>query len=263
MAMEENKAHVSTASQTGGPTRRVSRASSGDAPIVLFDEGLRAHFEGRGVAVKARRGQKLDIDMQDTETLYLVTSGVLVLSADCTDQRRQLLMPLYPGDVFAASLAPPLDGIGLLAMTDSNLIRLRLSALPPEDADTALFKMKLTERFCELHARANLHIARLASLSSEARVAAFILEMALRMGRVSNDSVTCDLPLSRRDIADYLSLNADTLSRIMTRLKSRGIVATVGRSRAIIKSIKGLCADVPICAATLALHGGPDQNRKC
>lgn len=114
----------------------------------------------------------------------------------------------------------------------------------------------LAARTADLHARANLHIARLASLSSEARVAAFLLELALRTGRVTNDTVTCDLPLSRCDIADYLSLNADTLSRIMTRLKTRGSVATIGRSRAIVKSIKRLCKEVPICRATVALHGG-------
>lgn len=207
----------------------------------------------RGVVVKARRRQRLAIS--GTDQVFVVKTGLLVMSANASSDRRQLLTLLYPGDVFSMDLAPPLEGIGLIAMTDCDLIRIRRSALDDSPEEARRFDEYVAESASRLHARAALHIARLASLSSESRVAAFILELALRMGHVANDQVSCDLPLSRCDIADYLSLNADTLSRIMTRLKERGAIATVGRSRTIVKSIKRLCQEVPVCAATIALHG--------
>lgn len=224
------------------------------------DLEFKSVFDRLGVAVKARKSQILDLGKGADTTLYLVHSGVLMLSADGANERRQMLMLLYPGDVFASDLAPPLEGIGLTALTDAKLRRLRTSTLIETSADAEIVKTQLVHRYSELNARAGLHVVRLASLSSEARVAAFILEIGLRMGRISNDSLSCELPLSRQDIADYLSLNADTLSRIMTRLKSQGLVATVGRSRAIVKSIKKLCKDLPICSATMALHGGAGKK---
>ncbi|MBU1211024.1 MAG: Crp/Fnr family transcriptional regulator [Alphaproteobacteria bacterium] len=207
----------------------------------------------RGVVVKARRRQRLTIS--GTDQVFVVKNGLLVMSANAGSDRRQLLTLHYPGDVFSMDLAPPLDGIGLVAMTDSDLIRIRRSALDDFPEEARRFDEYVAESALRLHARAALHIARLASLPSEPRVAAFILELALRSGHVTNDQVSCDLPLSRCEIADYLSLNADTLSRIMTRLKERGAIATVGRSRTIVKSIKRLCEEVPVCAATVALHG--------
>jgi len=209
-------------------------------------------LEGHGIAMKVRRRQR--ITFASSDQIYVVQSGLLVLSANAGSDRRQLLCLLYPGDVFSPAQAPPLDGIGMIAMTDCELSRLRASAFEQDQEATLLINRYIAESTSSMHARAMLHIARLSSLPSETRVAAFLLELALRLGRVSNDQVSCDLPLSRSDIADYLSLNADTLSRIMTRLKERGTIATIGRSRTIVKSVKKLCQDVPVCAATMALH---------
>lgn len=220
----------------------------GRTPSASVFERLAKH----GVSLTVRRRQRIGAPSDDQ--VYCVKSGMLVLCANASSERRQLLTLLYPGDTFTMAQAPPLEGIGLVAMTDSELLRIHRSSFDDDLEEARMLDAYVAERSANMNARAALHIARLASLPSEARVAAFILELALRTGRASNDQVSCDLPMSRCDIADYLSLNADTLSRIMTRLKERGAIATIGRSRTIIKSIKRLCHEVPICAATIALH---------
>lgn len=236
---------VTSSIQTDVQVRPVSKALPGAAD-------LNELLESQGIALKVRRRQRVAAGSPDM--VFYVKSGLLVLCANASSERRQLLSLLYPGDVFSMDQAPPLDGIDLIAMTDCELIRLRRSAVEQDPQEALVLDRYMAECTFNMYARATLHIARLASLPSEPRVAAFILELALRMGRVSNDQVSCDLPLSRTDIADYLSLNADTLSRIMTRLKERGTIATIGRSRTIVKSVKRLCEEVPVCVATMALH---------
>lgn len=217
-----------------------------------LEEVLATH----GVAVKARRRQRLPVDFKNPDTLYYIKSGLLILNSVCAGERQQPLSIFYPGDFFMVDLVPPFASADLIAMTEADLVRLRQSSVAHAPADLRTLDKALSKQTADMFARSNLHIARLSALSSESRVAAFILELGLRTGQVVNDTVTCDLPLSRNDIADYLSLNADTLSRIMTRLKARGVVATIGRSRAIVKSVKKLCRDSPICSATMVLHGG-------
>lgn len=231
----------------------------------ILGNGVHVHTNGelpiheilvtQGVAVKARRRQRISVDFNNSDTVYFVKSGLLILNSVCSGERQQPLTIFYPGDFFYVDLVPPFSAAELVAMTECDLIRIRRSTLEPSGAAETLEKA-LGTHAANMFARSNLHIARLAALSSETRVAAFILELSLRMGQMVNDTVTCDLPLTRNDIADYLSLNADTLSRIMTRLKARGTVATIGRSRAIVKSVKKLCREVPICRATMVLHGG-------
>ena len=74
--------------------------------------------------------------------------------------------------------------------------------------------------------------------------------------------VAFELPLSRTEIADYLALNADTLSRIMSRLKGRGLVARTGRDRALVADWDGLCAMSPLAGALAAAHGGVPAKRE-
>jgi CRP-like cAMP-binding protein len=121
-------------------------------------------------------------------------------------------------------------------------------------ADSAL-ALPLHRQLAEQHARTLLHVAAIGSLSGEERVASFLIELALRIGKRTTLGVAFDVPLSRTDIADYLELNADTLSRIMSRLRVKGVVAQTGRCRAVLPDWEGLCALSPVLGAIMALHG--------
>lgn len=230
--------------------KAVERASANDRWI----EPVETFLERHGTTIKARRRQRISSSAGQEDYAYFIKSGVIALAANSDGEQRHILTILYPGDVLTMGLAPPLEGVAFVAMTDCVLVRLARSALDGQPDQVCMLDAIIADRTSQLHARASLHIARLANLPSEERVAAFLLELGLRTGRVANDSVTCDLPLSRCEIADYLSLNADTLSRIMTRLKARDVLATVGRSRAIVKSVKRLCKEVPMCRSIVALH---------
>ena len=50
-----------------------------------------------------------------------------------------------------------------------------------------------------------------------------------------------DPPFNRKDIADYLGLNSDTLSRIMSRLKTAGLIGHSERNRAVVRDFPALC----------------------
>jgi CRP/FNR family transcriptional regulator, anaerobic regulatory protein len=54
--------------------------------------------------------------------------------------------------------------------------------------------------------------------AAEEKVAAFLLNLQSRYGRIGAMSVTVPLPMSRQDIADYLGLTIETVSRTMTKL---------------------------------------------
>lgn len=68
--------------------------------------------------------------------------------------------------------------------------------------------------------KAQEHLLVLGRQHAAERVAAFLLDMAARQG----DLEEFDLPMSRGDVADYLGLTIETVSRVFSRMKDKGIV---------------------------------------
>lgn len=68
--------------------------------------------------------------------------------------------------------------------------------------------------------RAQEHLLVLGRQNALERVAAFLADMAERQGGLRQ----VELPMSRNDIADYLGLTIETVSRVFTRLKQDGVI---------------------------------------
>lgn len=80
--------------------------------------------------------------------------------------------------------------------------------------------------------RAQEHLLVLGRQNAIERVAAFLLDMAERQGGLQ----PIELPMSRMDIGDYLGLTIETVSRVLTRLKDKGVIRLTSlRSIEIVK----------------------------
>jgi CRP/FNR family nitrogen fixation transcriptional regulator len=66
----------------------------------------------------------------------------------------------------------------------------------------------------------------LGRITAQEKVGSFILAMADRLSNGHSDRVT--LPISRYDIADYLAVSVETVSRALSELKQRGLIRFTG-----------------------------------
>jgi len=105
-------------------------------------------------------------------------------------------------------------------------------ALAARDNDVARQMWELTAR--EL-ARVQEHSLVLIK-SAEERVAGFLLEMAERVP----SSGAVELPMSRQDIADYLGLTIETVSRTFKRLESAAAIEVPKRRRILLRNRSAL-----------------------
>ena len=76
--------------------------------------------------------------------------------------------------------------------------------------------------------------------TATARVAAFLLQTARRAGARDGDDI--DMQLGRQDIADYLGLTLETVSRTFSDMTARGLIASPKRRHVVIKSLARLKA---------------------
>jgi CRP/FNR family transcriptional regulator, anaerobic regulatory protein len=148
---------------------------------------------------------------------YTVTSGTLRLYRIFHNCRRQIVGFLLPGDFIAIGV----DGKyrycadAISAVTLCRFGKREFTALV-DDKPNLLYRLYDTAEQ-ELES-AREHIMALGQRSARERVAWFLIHLRDRCARVDPASDTVPIPMSRQDIADYLGLTIETISRTLSKL---------------------------------------------
>lgn len=213
------------------------------------------------ISLKWRRGHRLQLSQLDSDVLLVLESGCVTCDALLPGARRQILLVLYPGDLFAQSFAPPLPELRLTAATAVTLKRWRTHHASGEAMSGDLARRKLAAA-SDLMARTCLSTAARGRLTAEERLATLLAEMALHLGSPAPGGYTFEVPLSRTDMADYLALNADSLSRIMSRFRASGLISTPKRNRAIVRSLDALLEATPLGGALSRMISEAGRRRE-
>ena len=101
-------------------------------------------------------------------------------------------------------------------------------------------------------ARANIHQLMIGRLETEQRVASFILDLALRDLREGTPGISVALPMSRTDIANYLVINCDTLSRTMMKFCDYGLLERENRHAIRVVDLDALKKKIPSCIVVVS-----------
>lgn len=142
--------------------------------------------------------------------LYLVAFGAVRLCRLTSDGRRQISGFVLPGEVFGFEArgehhfyAECVDATGIRVLR------------PSGDASASTLNLAL-----QTLTRAQEHLLVLGRQNAVERMAAFLVDLAERQG--NEKSVL--LPMQRNDIADYLGMTFETVSRVIGRLKAMRII---------------------------------------
>jgi CRP/FNR family transcriptional regulator, anaerobic regulatory protein len=161
----------------------------------------------------------------DANTLCAnVVTGALKLTATTDDGREQIVGLLFPGDFVGQPFADQ-SAVTATTLYDSDLCMFPRIAFERSLGDHPTMERLLLERTMKSLIDARDRMLTIGRLSAQERVARYLSDI-LRHGGVENDdgSVEIELPLSRGDMADYLALTIETVSRQMTALKNAGLI---------------------------------------
>jgi len=183
-----------------------------------------------GAPMPFARNVEIFGENEPAEYLYKVVSGAVRTYRVLNDGRRQVGAFILPGDMFGLE-AGETHAVSAEAITDSIILVIKRSAivaLAERDAEVARQLWALTAQ--EL-ARAQNHMLLLVRNAQE-RIASFLLEMAAR----TPASTSVELPMSRQDIADYLGLTIETVSRTLTQLEEQAAIALPASRRVVLRN---------------------------
>lgn len=162
--------------------------------------------------------------------VYLVEFGTVRVCRVTSDGRRQINSFHFAGDVFGFEAgderqcyAESVDGAGI------RVVHTDASGVPPR----RLLQLALTS-----FASAQLHLLRLGRMNAVEKLASFLFDL---LNRQESDNVVA-LQMQRCDIADYLGLTFETVSRVLRSLKDSGIIKVPSIDRIEIVDVAALAA---------------------
>jgi CRP/FNR family transcriptional regulator, anaerobic regulatory protein len=194
------------------------------AVCAVLDCDNLARLRHLGSHSRLAAGQPLFHEGQDADRVYTVTSGCLKLYKLLSDGRRQVIGFLHPGDFVGISVDNE------YAFTAEALQQTELCAFPGSRFDGFVESHPEMER--ELYqlatheaVAAQQQFVLLGRKTAAERVASFLVSLAERFEkRESQEAAVIRLPMSRSDIADYLGLTKETVSRVISILKRRRLI---------------------------------------
>lgn len=160
----------------------------------------------------------------------------------------------YSGDFIYSSAVPAFSERLLAAASPAEVWRFRAKPFSQALSGNPDLAVRVEKARSRQLARAALHQASLGTLDGPQRFAGFLIEMARETGVAAGPAIAIELPLSRVEIAHYLALNADTLSRLMSRMKSDGLITQKSRHCITLRDWKAVAALCPIAPALLAIE---------
>lgn len=201
-----------------------ARAQSSCAPLDPAEQARLAAIMSR---VKFEPGRSIFDEGAPAEGVYTVTAGAVKVFKLLADGRRQVTGFLFPGD-FLGLTHDDRYAYGAEVMTATSLCRFPRRGLEALLAEMPALEHRLLDMASHELAAAQDQMLLLGRKSARERLASFLLMLSEGQARRGEERSPVSLPMSRADIADYLGLTSETVSRTFTQLKTQGLLQLPG-----------------------------------
>ena len=204
---------------------KTSMRTAQKKPRLLGELGDLSHEKVNSSEFKYSKGTEIFGQAEAAEYIYQLLEGAVRTHKLLSDGRRQIGAFHLPGDIFGLDNGD-FHRFTAEAITDTTVKLIKRQSLERvAKTDPAMVRSLLTMTANNLEHVEN-HMLLLGRQTARERVAAFLLEMN---GRGIAGGVIA-LPMNRRDIADYLGLTLETVSRALSDFQRRGFLKLAGRN---------------------------------
>jgi len=173
-----------------------------------------------------KRGSEIYGEKEPTDYVYQIKHGAVRSYKLLCDGRRQIGAFHLTGDIFGLE-----NGVEhrftAEAIVDTTVSLIKRRSLETIAENSNLVARKLLNMTTNNLQHAEDHMLLLGRKTALERVVTFLIEMDKRLTAVD----VIILPMCRRDIADYLGLTLETVSRALSRLHKLGVLGFLGKSQ--------------------------------
>jgi CRP/FNR family transcriptional regulator len=168
-------------------------------------------------------------ESEPSTAIYILRSGTAALYKMLPDGRRQILGFALPGDFLGSPFSDRYT-CSVDAITEVTARQfLREGFLTFLQAKPKSLYLMLEATLQETNA-ARDHMLLLGCRSAEEKLAGFILDWRARVGRRGALANLVPLPMCRRDVADYVGLTIETISRVLKKLEQEHVIRVLPKA---------------------------------
>jgi CRP/FNR family nitrogen fixation transcriptional regulator len=196
---------------------------------------MTAAVQSIGSVLKFKRNAAIFNEGDPARCVYKVISGAVRTCRVLMDGRRQIADFILPGDFFGLDWQAE-HGFTAEAIADAVIVSYPRAQLEQIAETKPAVQKLLMSMLCKGLSTTQNHLVMLGRQTASERLAWFLLGIMER----TDDNPTLDLPMSRLDIADYLGLTIETVSRSISQFKRKQFIAVSGTHQVTVKNVEAL-----------------------
>lgn len=189
--------------------------------------------------VQYKKGQVLLHEGEKSDTLFIVNSGKVKVSKYTVDGKEQILYILTSGEFFGELHLFNQDeenNFSVSAIEDTMICQLtkhEMDVIMEENSEIAVKLLKaVTKRLAHTE---NL-VQNLATKDPEVRIAHMLLEFSRKFGTKENNGILINLPITREEVASYVGVARETISRKFSKFENLGLISLSGNKQLLVKN---------------------------
>ena len=228
-------------------------AQTADIPAICSScevrrSGLCSALDARQLAEAAKASSRLEVpagtELSDLETYSNILSGVVKLTRNLSNGRQQIVGLHFAPD-FLGSPFESRRPIKAKAATKLTLCSFPKAIIDQMIQESPSLSSRILKHTLDQLDEARDWMTALGRKTASERVASFLVMIAMNIDPARH-STYFELPLTRADIADFLGLTIETVSRELTRLRTDGVIEIANKrhiSLTNVSRLEDLCGD--------------------
>ncbi|MDR3410154.1 MAG: cyclic nucleotide-binding domain-containing protein [Formivibrio sp.] len=194
-------------------------------------------FQKLAVQVRVAAGKTIFSEGELADSVFGLSRGFVRLYRLLPDGRRQILGFALPGDFLGMPINDrhPVSADTIGEVTLSRFSRLKLANFILSSPNVLRLLMEFAARQLEM---AQDQIALIGRRSAEEKVSIFLVNWRSRLARITGSSEAVPLPMPRKDIADFLGLTLETISRTFTKLEQRKAIRILPKAVVMLTGLE-------------------------
>jgi CRP/FNR family transcriptional regulator, anaerobic regulatory protein len=189
---------------------------------------------------KYKKGQIVFFEGDVSDKFYIINGGKIKIFKYTKEGKEQILYILSEGDFigYLSLLKKGKFDFNAEALEDVNVCMLTKDDFDKIVKKTPEISLKILENLHDRLVSLENLVQTLSTKDIEARIAGILKNFAKEFGREEAEGIVIEMPLSREEMANYIGVTRETMSRKLSSMEDDGLIELIGNKKIVIKDLQ-------------------------